>query len=115
VRPAIGRAPGATGHEGLLVRRGVIGEMARVAALEVEGVVRVGRGGGPWRRWLAGVPVGAVIRDGRVAVRLVLVARPGLPLGPLAGRVRHAVAATVERLLGLELADVTVVVDGIAG
>lgn len=113
MRLAIGRAPGAAGHEGLLVRRGVIGEMARVAALEVEGVVRVGRGGGPWRRWLAGAPVGAVIRDGRVAVRLVLVARQG-PLGPLAGRVRHAVAATVERLLGLELADVTVVIDGIA-
>jgi uncharacterized alkaline shock family protein YloU len=41
------------------------------------------------------------------------VARPGQPLAPLAGQVRTTVAATVERLLGLELGSVTVLVDGV--
>jgi len=35
------------------------------------------------------------------------------PLAPLAGQVRTTVAATVERLLGLELGSVTVLVDGV--
>jgi uncharacterized alkaline shock family protein YloU len=41
------------------------------------------------------------------------VARPGQPLEPLTAQVRAAVCATVERLLGLELETVTVVVDGV--
>jgi uncharacterized alkaline shock family protein YloU len=48
-----------------------------------------------------------------VEVRLWIVARPGHPLGPLAAQVRAAVAATVERLLGLELEGVTVLIDGV--
>jgi uncharacterized alkaline shock family protein YloU len=44
---------------------------------------------------------------------LWIVARPGQPLVPLTGQVRSAVAATVERLLGLELGAVTVLVDGV--
>jgi uncharacterized alkaline shock family protein YloU len=53
------------------------------------------------------------IQDERVLVRLWLVARPGQPLAPLASQVRTTVAATVERLLGLELGSVTVLVDGV--
>jgi len=48
-----------------------------------------------------------------VLVRVWLVARPGQPLSPLAAQVRSTVAATVERLLGLELGSVTVLVDGV--
>jgi uncharacterized alkaline shock family protein YloU len=55
------------------------------------------------------------LSEGRVLIRLRIVARPGQPLGPLTGQVRTAVAATVERLLGLELGAVTVVVDGVGG
>jgi uncharacterized alkaline shock family protein YloU len=36
-------------------------------------------------------------------------------LVPLTAQVRSAVAATVERLLGLELGGVTVLVDGVGG
>jgi uncharacterized alkaline shock family protein YloU len=43
------------------------------------------------------------------------VARPGHELPPLAEQVRQAVGATMVRLLGLELGDVTVVVDGVGG
>jgi uncharacterized alkaline shock family protein YloU len=97
----------------LTVGRDVIAELVRLAALEVPGVVRVGRGGPPWRGLFSGPSVGIRIRDERVLVRLWLVARPGQPLAPLAGQVRTTVAATVERLLGLELGSVTVLVDGV--
>jgi uncharacterized alkaline shock family protein YloU len=103
-----------TGPE-LTVGRGVISELVRLAAFEVPGVARVGRGGPAWRRLVGGRAVSVRIRDERVLVRLWVVARPGQPLAPLAAQVRATVAATVERLLGLELGAVTVLVDGVGG
>jgi uncharacterized alkaline shock family protein YloU len=97
----------------LTVSHGVIVEMVRVAALEVPGVLKVARGGR--LGWLTGSPVRARVRDGRASVRVWIVARPGHSLRPLAAQVRQAVGATVERLLGLELGEVTVVVDGVGG
>lgn len=102
-----------TPNDPLTVSHGVIVEMVRVAALEVPGVLKVSRGG-PLAR-LAGSPVRARVGDGRVSVRVWIVARPGHPLGPLAAQVRQVVGATVVRLLGLELDAVTVVVDGVGG
>lgn len=99
----------------LTVGRGVIAELVRLAAFEVPGVAQVRRGGPAWRRILAGPAVSVRQRDDRVLVRLSIVARPGQPLAPLADQVRAAVAATVERLLGLELGAVTVLVDGVGG
>lgn len=99
----------------LTVGRGVIAELVRLAAFEVPGVARVGRGGAAWRRLLAGPAVSVQLRNDRVLVRLWIVARPGQPLAALAGQVRSAVEATVERLLGLDLGAVTVVVDGVGG
>jgi uncharacterized alkaline shock family protein YloU len=96
----------------LTVEKGVITEMVRLAAFEVPGVARVGRGG-PRIRALTGPAVRARLHRGRVEVRLWIVARPGQPLVPLTAQVRSAVAATVERLLGLELGGVTVLVDGV--
>ena len=103
-----------TGPE-LTVGRGVIAELVRLAAFEVPGVVRVGRGGPAWRRLMGGPAVSVKIRDERVAVRLWVVARPGQALVPLTRAVRSTVAATVERVLGLELETVTVLVDGVGG
>jgi len=97
----------------LTVSHSVIVEMVRVAALEVPGVLKVGHGGP--LAWLAGSPVRARVGEGRVSVRVWVVARPGHALGPLAVQVRQAVGATVERLLGLQLGDVTVVIDGVGG
>jgi uncharacterized alkaline shock family protein YloU len=99
----------------LTVGQGVIAELVRLAAFEVPGVARVGHGGPPWRRWLAGPAVRVRVSDDRVVVRLRIVARPGQALAPLTAQVRAAVAATVERLLGLELDAVTVLVDGVGG
>jgi uncharacterized alkaline shock family protein YloU len=99
----------------LTIGQGVIAELVRLAAFEVPGVVRVGHGGPAWRNWLAGPAVSVRVRDDRVLVRLRIVARPGQALGPLTAQVRTAVAATVERLLGLDLGAVTVIVDGVGG
>jgi uncharacterized alkaline shock family protein YloU len=102
------------GHE-LTVGRGVITELVRLAALEVPGILRVGRGGPAWRRVLGGPSVSVHFDAERVRVRLWVVARPGQGIRPLTTQVGAAVAATVERLLGLELAEVTVLVDGVGG
>jgi uncharacterized alkaline shock family protein YloU len=99
----------------LTVGKNVIAELVRTAAFEVPGVARVGYGGPAWRGWLAGAAVRVRVVDDRVLVRLRIVARPGHSLGPLAAQVRTAVAATVERLLGLDLGAVTVIVDGVGG
>jgi uncharacterized alkaline shock family protein YloU len=97
----------------LSVGPGVIRETVRLAALEVPGVLRVGRGGPRWRDMIAGSPVRIRVRDGRVHVTLWLVARPRQRLVPLSEQVREAVGAAVVRLLGLELGGVTVLVDGV--
>ena len=100
----------------LTVGQAVIAELVRLAAFEVPGVARVGHGGPPWRGWLGGRAVSVRVGDDdRVVVRLRIVARPGQALAPLTAQVRAAVAATVERLLGLELGAVTVLVDGVGG
>jgi len=91
----------------------VIRDTVRLAALEVPGVQRVGRGGPRWRDALGGSPIKVRIRDGRVDVTVWLVARPRQRLVPLTGQVRDAVAEAVERLLGMELGGVTVLVDGV--
>ena len=98
----------------LTVGQEVITEMVRLAAMEVPGVARVGRGGPRWRD-LGGRAVRARLHRDKVEVRVWIVARPGQPLVPLTAQVRSAVAATVERLLGLELGGVTVLVDGVGG
>jgi uncharacterized alkaline shock family protein YloU len=103
-----------SGHE-LTVGPSVIRELVGLAALEVPGVARVGRGGAAWRRLLGGRAVRVRVRDDGVTVRIWIVARPGQAIGPLTGQVRSAVAATVERLLGLDLRAVTVLVDGVGG
>ena len=100
---------------GLTVGKPVIAEMVRHAAFEVPGVQAVARSGGAWRRLLLASPVEVHLEGNRVSVRLSIVARPGQALTPLAAQVRVAVAATVERLLGLELDCVSVVVDGVGG
>ena len=97
----------------LTVGRGVIADLVRLAALEVPGVARVGRGGPIWRRIVGGPAVSVRIRDDRVLVRLWVVARPDHALAPLTAQIRATVAATVERVLGLELGAVTVLVDGV--
>jgi hypothetical protein len=97
---------------GLAVGLPVIEELVRLAAVEVPGGARVGRGGPAWRRWTGRPPVHVALRGREVSVELVVVARPAQPLGPLAGEVRAAVTAAIERL-SLQLSSLSVVVDGV--
>jgi uncharacterized alkaline shock family protein YloU len=101
--------------QALTVGPGVIRETVRLAALEVPGVLRVGRGGPRWRSLIAGSAVRVRVRDGQVHVTVWLVARPRQRLVPLTAQVRAAIGAAVVRLLGMELGGVTVLVDGIGG
>ncbi len=93
----------------------VVEDMVRLAAEEVPGVLRLGRGGSRPRRALAGPPVAVRLREGRADVRVTLIARPGHSLVDVTGEVRAVVASALERLLGLEAGSVTVVVDGVGG
>ncbi|MFN8630413.1 MAG: hypothetical protein U0838_08875 [Chloroflexota bacterium] len=70
----------------LTVGPGVIRETVRLAALEVPGVLKVGRGGPRWRGWIGGSPVRIRVRDGQVHVTLWIVARPRQRLVPLTSR-----------------------------
>jgi uncharacterized alkaline shock family protein YloU len=99
-------------ESGLAVNRSVIRDLVSMAALEVPGVLRVGWAGPPWRHLFAGKPITVRVRHGVVDVRVVVIARPGQALGPLAADVASAVSGAVERLLGLELGQVTVRIDG---
>ncbi|HSW42831.1 MAG TPA: Asp23/Gls24 family envelope stress response protein [Patescibacteria group bacterium] len=97
----------------LVVSKTVIRDLVRLAAFEVPGVLRVAWAGSPWHRLVAGRAVAVRVRNGVVDARVVIVARPGQPLSPLAYDVRSAVAAAIERLLGLAVGDVTVRIDGV--
>jgi uncharacterized alkaline shock family protein YloU len=97
----------------LAVSHPVIRELVGRAAMEVPGVLRVGWAGSSLRRLVVWRPVAVRVRDGVVEARIVVIARPGQPLAELAADVRAAVAAAIERLLGLEVGEVTVRVDGV--
>jgi uncharacterized alkaline shock family protein YloU len=97
----------------LSVGRSVIVEVARLAALEVPDVLRVARRGPPWRAALAGPPVSVRVRPEGVVVRLRIIARPGADLADTGRRVREAVGRAVERMLGLHVQEVSVLIDGV--
>lgn len=106
--------PAATPIE-LSVGRGVILEVSREAALEVPDVLRVARRGPRWRAALAGPAVDVRVRPEGVEIELRIIARPGADLVATGRRVRDAVGLAVERLLGLQVRSVTVLVDGVGG
>ncbi len=97
----------------LTVGRGVIVEVARLAALEVPDVLRVARRGPRWRAALAGPPVTVRVRGDVVDVRLRIIARPGADLATTGRRVRESVARAVKRLLELRVNEVSVLIDGV--
>ncbi len=101
--------------EDVTVAKPVVDELIRLAAMEVPGVVRVGRARSGWPSLLVGRSSVCRIVDRRVDVRLSIVARPGHPLIPLTRQVRAAVGAAIERLVGLEVGRIVVVVDGVGG
>jgi uncharacterized alkaline shock family protein YloU len=103
------------GSPDLSVGRSVIVEVARLAALEIPDVLRVARRGPRWRAALAGPPVMVRVRADGVTLKLRIIARPGADLADTGRRVRDAVGRAVERLLGLRVNEVSVLIDGVGG
>ena len=99
----------------LTVGRGVIVDVVRHAALEIPEVLRVSRRGPRWRAALAGPAIAVRVRQDGVDVELRVLARPGADLVAAGRHVRDAVGLAVERLLGLKVRSVTVLVDGVGG
>jgi uncharacterized alkaline shock family protein YloU len=99
----------------LTVGRGVIVEVARLAALEHPDVLRVARRGPPWRAALAGSPISVRVRREGIELELRVIARPGADLVAMGRQVRDSVGRAVERLLGQTVRSVTVLVDGVGG
>jgi uncharacterized alkaline shock family protein YloU len=97
----------------LTVGRPVLDELVRLAALEVSGVVRVGRVGMLRRAPFSAPAVVSRVEDGRADVWISIVARPGRALVPLTRQVRATVSAAIERLVGLQVGVVDVFVDGV--
>ena len=87
----------------------------RQTALEIPEVLKVARRGPPWRAALAGPPVIVRVRPEGVEIELRIIARPGADLVAAGRHVRNAVGLAVERLLGLQVRSVTVLVDGVGG
>ena len=104
--------PSATPIE-LTVGRGVIVDVVRQAALEIPEVLQVARRGPRWRAALAGSPIAVHVRPEGVEIELRVIARPGADLVAAGRQVRSAVGLAVERLLGLQVRSVTVLVDGV--
>ena len=99
----------------LSVGPGVIRETVRLAALEVPGVLRVGRGGPRWRDAHRRARPIRDPRPRRPGPRHALAGRPPAPAAWCRSPRRSArpSARAVVRLLGLELGGVTVLVDGV--
>jgi uncharacterized alkaline shock family protein YloU len=97
----------------LSVGRGVIVDVVRQAALEIPEVLAVARRGPRWRAALAGPAIAVRVRPEGVEIELRIIARPGADLVAAARRVRDAVGLAVQRLLGLVVRSVTVLVDGV--
>jgi len=104
--------PSATPIE-LTVGRAVIVDVVRQAALEIPDVLAVARRGPRWRAALAGAPIAVRVESDGVEVELRVIARPGTDLVAAGRHVREAVGLAVDRLLGLEVRSVTVLVDGV--
>ena len=97
----------------LSVGRSVIVEVARLAALEVPEVLRVARRGPRWRAALAGPPIAVHVGPDGVTVRLRIIGRPGADLAATGRLVRESVGRAVERMLGLRVLEVSVLIDGV--
>jgi uncharacterized alkaline shock family protein YloU len=106
--------PSATPIE-LSVGRSVIVDVVRQAALEMPEVLRVARRGPRWRAFLAGPPIAVHVTAEGVEIELRVIARPASDLVAAGRHVRDAVGLAVQRLLGLDVRSVTVLVDGVGG
>ncbi|PIQ82102.1 MAG: Asp23/Gls24 family envelope stress response protein [Candidatus Omnitrophica bacterium CG11_big_fil_rev_8_21_14_0_20_64_10] len=90
------------------IRNEVIGTIAAMAAVEVEGVIEVWKGGSPWSAWTGRSGVRVETQDQDVRIWLDLVVAYGANLPETAGRVQDRVREMVERMTQLNPLEVNV-------
>ena len=97
----------------------VLAKIARLAALEIDGVAEVTTGGSQNVRGLLGrtglqKPVNVVLEDGIATVTVHLVAVYGSKIMPLCEKVQENVKQTIQNMTGITVARVDVLVVGLA-
>ena len=89
----------------------VLAKIARLAALEIDGVAEVTTGGSQNVR---GLPVNVVLEDGIATVTVHLAAVYGSKIMPLCEKVQENVKQTIQNMTGITVARVDVLVVGLA-
>ena len=97
----------------------VLAKIARLAALEIDGVAEVTTGGSQNVRGLLGrtglqKPVNVVLEDGIATVTVHLTAVYGSKIMPLCEKVQENVKQTIQNMTGITVARVDVLVVGLA-
>jgi uncharacterized alkaline shock family protein YloU len=92
----------------LQIRNEVIGNIASLAAKEVEGVSSIRKGFFPFLSWCGLPSVRTEIREQEVRLWLSLVVEHGVNIPVLAASVQERVREMVERMTGLAVAEVHV-------
>lgn len=97
----------------------VLAKIARLAALEIDGVAEVTTGGSQNVRGLLGrtglqKPVNVVLEDGIATVTVHLTAVYGSKIMPLCEKVQENVKQTIQNMTGITVARVDVLAVGLA-
>lgn len=96
--------------ESVHIRNEVIGSIASLAALEVEGIVGIWKGPLLFRSFPGGAGVRVEIQDREVRIWISLVAEYGMPLPQVAVQVQERVRDMVEQMTQLSAVEVHVVI-----
>ncbi len=103
----------------LQISTDVVGKIARLAALEIEGVADVSVGGKQNVRSLLAKaslnkPVAVEIQDGVATLAVHIVATYGSKIMPICEKVQENVKQTVQNMTGITVSRVDVIVTGLA-
>lgn len=103
----------------LQISSDVLAKIARLAALEIDGVAEVSTGSRQSVRGLLGKtslqkPVTVVMEDGVATLTIRLIARYGSKIMPLCEKVQENVKQTIQNMTGITVSRVDVLVEGLA-
>lgn len=102
----------------LQISTDVVAKIARLAALEIEGVAQVSAGSAQSVRGLLGKtslqkPVSVVMEDGIAQVTVRIIAAYGCKIIPVCDKVQENVKHTIQNMTGITVSRVDVVVIGL--
>lgn len=110
---------GNTAGGSLQISTEVVAKIAKLAALEINGVAEVSAGGTQSVRGLLGKtilqkPVTVEMQDGVAALSVHIIAAYGCKILPVCEKVQENVKSTVQNMTGITVARVNVIVAGLA-